>query len=78
MQGDTYQVQSFPMFSCASMAHEMPLPNKQARQQNKLGQHMRAIGKTGSGQYKTSSINKHSEGQPLASPLNAEVSHVIR
>lgn len=45
----------------------MLLPNKQAHQQNKLSPHVSAIGVTGSGKYKTSSVNKQPEkGQLLA------------
>lgn len=79
MRGDTHHVQSFTMFpSCISIAHKMLLPNKQAHQQNKLSPHVRAIGETGSGKYKTCSVNKHSEkGQLLAGRFNVEVLHVI-
>lgn len=47
--------------SCNSTTHKMLLPNKQAHQQNKLSPHVRAIGETGLGKCKTSSVNKHLE-----------------
>lgn len=57
----------------------MLLPNKQAHQQNKLSPHVRAIGETGLGKCKTSSVNKHLEkkGQLLAGRFTLEVLHVI-
>lgn len=65
---DRHHMQSFTTFSSyISRAHTMLLPNKQAHQQNKLSPHVSAIGVTGSGKYKTSSVNKHPEkGQLLA------------
>ncbi len=56
----------------------MLLANKQPHQQNKLSPHVKAIGETGSGKYKTSSVNKNSEkGQLLAGQFTMEVLHVI-
>lgn len=79
MRGHRHHVPPFTMFSSShSTAHKMLLSNKQAYQQNKLGPHVRAIGETGSGKYKTSSVNKHvAKGQLLAGGFAIEVLHVI-
>lgn len=78
-------MQLLPAFpSYISVAHKMLLANKQAHRQNKLSRHVRAIGEAGRGEYKTSSVNKHSEakkkkkkGQLLAGQFDMEVLHVI-
>ena len=77
MHGHRPHVPPFTMFSSSnSTAHKMLLSNKQAHQQNKLGPHVRAIGKTGSD--KTSSVNKHAaKGQLLAGGFAVEVLPVI-
>lgn len=53
-----------------SIAHKMLSPDKQAHHQNKLDQHVRAIGGTDSGKFKTISVNKHSaKGHTVSWPV---------
>lgn len=58
--------------------HKVLLSDKHEHQQNKLSRHVRAIGETGSGKYKPSSVNKHSaKGHKLVGGFTMEALHVI-